>query len=48
MKTAQEKQGLKTKITIPKNGYVPSMQIKQKLMEGENVNMETEIETLKP
>ena len=42
MKIAQEKQQLKTKNTTQISGYVPIMQIKQKLKVGENVNMETE------
>jgi hypothetical protein len=43
MKNAQEMQQLKTKNTTPISGYVPSTQIKQKLREGENVNMELEL-----
>jgi len=42
MKIAQEEQRLKTKNTTQISGYVPTMQIKQKLRVGENVNMETE------
>lgn len=42
MKIAQEKQQQKTKNTTQISGYVPTMQIKQKLKVEENANMETE------
>ena len=43
MKNVQEMQELKIKNITPISGYALSMQIKQKLKEGENVNMETEL-----
>jgi hypothetical protein len=43
MINAQGKQRLKTNNTTLINGYVLFTQIKQKLMEGKNVNMETEL-----
>ncbi len=43
MKNAQEQQQLKTKNITQINGYALTMQIRRKLKEEENVNMEIEL-----